>query len=208
MNKQLSSFFYSLEILYSTNSHPKLFWALYIISTVQTFLALSINQTSIIFPQSRTIATLHSLVPESSLFAYLIAMFGFQLLSYISIACLAKRNNILKSNLAQIFLKILFFLSLINHTVNLPLACGFDSTQFRIPSMVICIIFFILNSSLFNFTLASNRIWGLNQMFVLDLMRLACVLAYEKKMIVIVMVIYLLASILVTFFRPVYLLSA
>ena len=75
--------------------------------------------------------------------------------------------------------------------------------------MVMSTLLFFFNALLFNFTLGCNRIWGMNQLFAIDLLRLMCILANGNRiLIVMVMVVYLMVSIGVGFFRPVYLLSA
>jgi hypothetical protein len=208
MKNKLASFFYSLEIVHSNKTTPILYWVLYCIATFQTFFTLHVEGTPLFFGLSRKIVSPQLVLSESGAFAYLAVMFGFQMVSAIFLLILTRRSTMPRSNTIQMFAKVLFWTSFVNYTINIEFVSGFEDESLKYISMAMSTALFVYNSLLFNFTLNSKRTWGINQMFAIDLLRISCMwMNGSRVIIVIVMVIFLLVSTMVGFFRPIYLLS-
>jgi hypothetical protein len=105
---------------------PKIYWALYFIALIQTFFMLDIEDTPILFALSKKLVHLQSILSEGGTFAYTTTMFGFQLLSGVVLAFLTRRSSISKTSTIQTFAKFLFWVSLLNYTVNIGVVNGFE----------------------------------------------------------------------------------
>jgi len=112
------------------------------------------------------------------------------------------------SHFVNLILKLLFWASFINYSLNLCFLHGFQDTTFKNVGITLYSLIFLSNLTLFNFTLKSKRIWAVNQLLVLDLLRLASVWVNgSKPLIVILLSIYLLVSGSVMILRPIFHLS-
>lgn len=136
-------------------------------------------------------------------------MIGLQLAGSVILAYLGKNGNVRKSNFAGILMNLLFWVCFLNFTLNLTICDGFKDSAFKTASIVVYSLVFFANLVLVNCTLNSRRIWIVNQMLMVDLLRLLMLWTNGNKvLLVICLVLYFLVSIGVVFFRPVFHLSS
>lgn len=137
------------------------------------------------------------------------AMIGLQLAGIAALMYLAKNGNVRKSNFIDFFIGFLFWNSFLNFTINFSVCDGFSKTVFKTISIVGFSLLFLVNLLLFNCTLNSKRTWLANQMLIVDILRFLLLWTNGNKVLLIMcLVLYLMASSGVIFFRPIFHLSS
>ncbi len=177
----LTSAFYSFEVLHCKNTRQYVHWLLYLISVLQTFCSQHINITRVFCQSIQNPFSLSQFISDEVKFGSIMSLVFIQLIGLVFIIYLKYKNKLNKSNLAQMILNFLFHSCLANFTMTLDLVTNLQQNTYRTVGIISITMIYAINLGILNFTLNSKRIWPINQLFLLDILRLVTIWFMDRK---------------------------
>jgi hypothetical protein len=136
-------------------------------------------------------------------------MIGLELTGFIILGYLGRNGKIRKSNFSDILMTLLFWVCFLNFTINLTICDGFKNPAFKTACVTVYSLVYFANLVLINCTLNSKRVWIVNQMLMVDLLRALLLWTNGNKVLLIIfLVLFLVTSLGIVFVRPVFHLSS
>lgn len=126
LKRKIAEVFYLFELIQQQNIHPKTYWGLYLFVMVQAFCSIEINGLTVIFSSSNNPLSVWSYLQETVVFWYFISSMMIQLLVLISLIIINSQFRDKQSNFFKFCVKLLFYVSLLNYTVNFNIVHDFS----------------------------------------------------------------------------------
>ena len=102
-------------------------------------------------------------------------------------------------------LTLLFYLTLFNFTYGMDFAYNINKNSYRTAAIFIYTVGYIISIGIMNCSFNSKRIWQVNQLLVLDILRLVLLWTNGSKILILIcLFLYLMVSALVIILRPIF----